>query len=208
MPLAPSSLKTSLKSNNKFIDLISIGEAALIKDAPLREFSFKILLPKSDTIADVKESSGYFHEPIFYLNKFREFKTRKKPVRFIVNRVLPDGTTIYSGNLLVTFESYTVDEHAGEEGEPWIDLKLKEYRDIQVIITKVTGEGEAVQEVQRKAKEPEKLYATKGGETLLDIAKTQLNDESKYKDLIKWNKLEGIEPMKEIAAGCILRLEE
>lgn len=201
-------MKTSLKSNNKFIDLISIGEAALIKDAPLREFSFKILLPKSDTIADVKESSGYFHEPIFYLNKFREFKTRKKPVRFIVNRVLPDGTTIYSGNLLVTFESYTVDEHAGEEGEPWIDLKLKEYRDIQVIITKVTGEGEAVQEVQRKAKEPEKLYTTKGGETLLDIAKTQLNDESKYKDLIKWNKLEGIEPMKEIAAGCILRLEE
>lgn len=156
LPIAPASLKTSLKSNNKSIDLISIGEATLIKDAPLREFSFKILLPRFDTIADVKESSGYFHEPIFYLNKFREFKTRKKPVRFIVNRVLPDGTTIYPGNLLVTFESYTVDEKAGEEGEPWIDLKLKEYRDIQVIITKATEDGKAVQGGTEKSKRARK----------------------------------------------------
>lgn len=214
LPLAPSSFETSLKSNSKSIDLISIGEATIIKDAPLREFSFKILLPRYDTIADIKEKSGYFHEPIFYLNKFRSFKTNKKPIRFIINRVLPDNTTLFPGNLLVTMENYTVKENGGEEGDFWVDIKLKEYRDIKVIITKATGEmtedGKqvAVQEPQRPAKEPEKLYATKGGETLLDIAKTQLNDESKYKEIIKWNKLEGTEPIAELAAGCVLKLSE
>ena len=36
-------------------------------------------------------------------------------------------------NLKVTLESYTVEENAGEEGDFWVNITLKEYREVGVL---------------------------------------------------------------------------
>lgn len=212
LPLSPETFTTTISNKDKTIDLISLGEANILKSIGLRSFSFKIYLPRDSVLTDSKE---LFHEPIFYLNKFRVYKESKKPVRFILMRQLQDGSILFNGNILVSFESYTVTEKAGEEGSFWVDIKLKEYRSITPTVKKKdetystepdeNGKTPLVEERQRDAKEPAKEYTVVNGDSLWKIAKLQLNDGSRYKEIAELN---GIKDYNKISVGMVLKLPQ
>lgn len=207
LPLAPSSFKTKVGNKNKTIELVSLGEVNLIKTIGLREFSFKILLPKNAELAGQTEVE--FKEPIYYLSQFREMKASKKPIRFKIVRTMPDGSISFAGNVPVSFEDYKVEENAGEEGDYWVDIKLKEYRFVEAVITTLTGnttaEGKvtATQEVQRATKDTAKTYTVKAGDSLWKIAKLQLNDGSRYNEIATLN---GITDPNSLKIGAVLKL--
>lgn len=213
LPLAPETFTTTVGNKNKTIDLISVGETNVIKNIGLRNFSFKIYLPKDWILSDLTQID--FKPPIFYLNKFREYKKNAKPVRFIITRTLPDGTSIFYGNLLVSFESYTVTENWGEEGSFWVDIKLKEYREITVVVkekkdTENDNESddapiELEEEKQRNVKETAKEYTVVKGDNLWKIAKLQLNDGSRYMEIAELN---DIKNPNELTVGTVLKLPE
>lgn len=117
-------MKTNERSMNKTIKLFNGGEVNILKGLALREITMKFLLPKNNVLTDVFDRE--FKEPIFYLAKFREFIDNKKPVRLSIMRRQQNGGTIFAGNILVSFEEYEVMENAGEEGDFWVTLKLKE----------------------------------------------------------------------------------
>ena len=212
LPIPPESFNTDVGGKNETVDIINIGEVNILKDIALRDFSFKILLPKDNVLSIMSDSE--FKEPIFYLSKFREYKENKKPVRFFITRLLPSGREIFKGNLLVSFEDYSVEENAGEEGDFWVDINLKEYREIKKVITKDAGETDSEgntivnQEIQRTIKDTAKTYTVKNGDTLWGIAKLELNDGSRYSEIAKINGItdadEIIYPVLE--AGRVLRL--
>ena len=127
LPLAPEYIKTNEKSLNKIFELFYGGEVNILKGLALRDISIKFLLPKDNVLTKMTEAE--FKEPIFYLAKFREFIENKKPVRFTVTRNQQKGGAIFSGNILVSFEEYEVMENAGEEGDFWVRLKLKEIKE-------------------------------------------------------------------------------
>lgn len=200
--------KTTLKTLNKTVDIVSGVQMTIIKSIPLREFSLKVLLPKNDVL--VKDKT-IWKEPIVYLGKLREFKANKKPLRFIVLRPQEDGTELFQGNLLVTLEDYTVSEKAGEEGDFYVDIKLKEYNTIvgrKLVIdenkTNEDGKVQAKEEVQRQAKEPNKTYTVKKGDTLWTIAQKELGSGNKYQDIAKLNNISN--PNK-IQPGQVLKLQ-
>lgn len=212
LPVPPESFNTDVGGKNEIVNIVNMGEVNILKDIGLRDFSFKILLPKDNTLSIIRASE--FKEPIFYLSRFREYKANKKPVRFFITRLLPSGKEIFKGNLLVSFEDYSVEENAGEEGDFWVDINLKEYREIKNIITKDTGntdsDGNTIvnQEIQRTVKGKNKSYTVKEGDTLWKIAKLELNDGGRYGEIAKMN---GITDMEEILypvleAGRVLKL--
>ena len=124
LPLAPEYMKTEEKSLNKLIRLFGGGEVNILKGLGLRDLTLKFLLPKNSVLTEMSE--GEFNKPIFYLAKFREFIDNKKPVRLTITRKQQKGGVIFAGNILVSFEEYEVMENAGEEGDFWVTLKLKE----------------------------------------------------------------------------------
>lgn len=207
LPIAPSSFKTKVGNKNKTIELVSLGEVNLIKTIGLREFSFKILLPKNAELAGQTEVE--FKEPIYYLSQFREMKASKKPIRFKLVRTMPDGSISFAGNVPVSFEDYNVEENAGEEGDYWVDIKLKEYRFVEAVVTTLTGnttaEGKvtATQETQRATKDTAKNYTVKSGDSLWKIAKLQLNDGSRYNEIAALN---GITDPNSLKIGAVLKL--
>lgn len=235
-PLAPSQFKTKVGNKNKTIELVSVGEVNIPKDIGLRDFSFKLLLPKDDTLVtgsklyvdnegNEVEFSRYakmkFHEPIWYLSRLREIKADKVPVFLVIIRQLYDGINadgsyklkyLFGGNLKVTIEDYTVEENAGEEGDYWVDIKLKEYREIGVIKTleetgKTDSDGkvEAVETpIAEKPTVPE-TYTVKKDDNLCNIALKFYNDSSKYKYLAELN---NIENANYIYVGQVLKLRE
>lgn len=192
LPLAPESFNTHEKGVNKVINLISGGEFNILKDIGLRDFSFKILLPKDNRLTNME--SFEFKEPAFYLDHFRQFKSNKRPVRMIITRPLPSGKFIFAGNLLVSFEDYHVEENAGEEGDFWISFNLKEFRNVSVNTLNVygkTSDGKTIVTEQsvRQSKNTAKEYVVKKGDSLWKIAKTQLNDGSRYKEISELNSI-------------------
>ena len=211
LPIPPESFVTDVSAKNETVEIINIGEINILKDINLRDFSFKILLPKDNSLTIIKDSE--FKEPIFYLAKFREFVANKKPLRFIITRLLPSGKEIFGGNLLVSFESYSVEENAGEEGDFWVDINLKEYIEIKNVITKDTGttnkNGNTIvnQEILRKSKDIPKTYTVVEGDTLWKIAKLQLNDGSRYLEIAKLNGITDVdEIISTLEVGRILKL--
>lgn len=162
-----------------------------------------------------------FHEPIWYLSRLREIKADKIPVFLVIIRQLYDGINadgsyklkyLFGGNLKVTIEDYTVEENAGEEGDYWVDIKLKEYREVGVIKTleetgKTDSDGkvEAVETpIAEKPTVPE-TYTVKKDDNLCNIALKFYNDSSKYKYLAELN---NIENANYIYVGQVLKLRE
>lgn len=127
LPLAPEYVRTDEKSLNKTIELFQGGELTILKGLALREITIRFLLPKDSVLTKMTESE--FKEPIFYLAKFREFIENKKPVRLTITRTQQKGDILFAGNILVSFEEYEVLENAGEEGDFWVKLKMKEIKE-------------------------------------------------------------------------------
>lgn len=232
-PLAPKQFKTVVGNKNKTYELVSVGEVNVPKDIGLRTFTFEVLLPKNDTLVtgakyyvDDDEIKNWtkmqFKEPIWYLNRLRELKAKKAPFFLIIIRQMRDGYNndgcikikqLFGGNLKVTLETYTVEENAGEEGDFWVSLTLKEYREVGVLkklenTGKVNDNGktEIVENIDRKdTMTLVDTYTVQKGDTLWGIAKKQLNDGSMYSYLSKINK---IEDPNSIKVGQVLKLKE
>lgn len=206
LPLAPEEFKTTVNNRNETIDLLQLGEVNVIKDIGLREFEFSILLPKDNQLCD---NVTDFKEPIFYLNKFREFKEKRKAVILTIIRYKPNKEMLFAGNVQVTLEDYRVSEKAGEEGDFYIELSFKEYKNIQRIsttslgIVSENGATQVTQEIQRTTKEPAKTYTVKAGDSLWKIAKLQLNDGGRYKEIASLNE---ITDFNNLSSGTVLRL--
>lgn len=205
LPVPPSSLKLKINNKNKVIELLNIGDINILKDPGLSEFDFTILLPGQILpFATYKDS---FKEPEYFLERFEKYKVEKKPIRFIVSRVAPWGEPLFDTNMLVSLEEYTIEEKAGEVGDIYVDIKLKQYKNYktQVVKIKQTKGKKAIATVKEKrpAKPKSKTYKVKKGDTLWAIAKKELNDGSKYKEIAKLNNIKN--PNK-INVGQVLRL--
>ena len=206
LPVAPSEMITKVEGESEKIELVHIGESSILKDIGLRRISFTVLLPAVQY--SFVQTEGVFQQPIFFLNQFRQYKMSKKPVSLIVFRKLADGTELFSGNMDVSFEKYTVLERGGEQGDFWVEINVKEYRKISSDTYKMEQiEGQTVLEktgAKREGKEIPNTYVVKKGDSLWKIAQTMLNDGSRYQEIAEKNNI--VNPNK-IQVGQILRLE-
>ena len=205
--MAPAALITQVKGESKKVELVDVGEGSILKEIGLRRISFKILLPAVQY--SFVQTEGAFQKPIFFLNQFRQYKMSKKPVSLIVFRKLADGTELFSGNMEVSFEEYTVVEKGGEQGDFWVEIQLKEYRKITATTycLKQQQNQMTLEEtgVKREGRQIPNTYTVKKGDSLWKIAKTMLQDGSRYKEIAQKN---GITNPNKIQVGQILYLGE
>lgn len=195
IPVNPAEFTEKTKSGNKTYDLVNLGEINILKDIPLRDLSFKSILPDSPNYPWVV-TKNQFEYPSFYLTKFREYKESKKPVRFIITRKSSSNTDIQT-NMLVTIEDYTAIETAGSLGQWEYSLNLKEYREysfkkltVQNPSGSETNTPIVVTQADRPTDKPQnKTYIVKSGDTLWAIAKRELNDGSRYPEIAKLNNI-------------------
>ncbi len=205
LPVAPSELVTRVEGESQKVELVNIGEGSILKDIGLRRISFTVLLPAVQY--SFVQTEGGFQPPIFFLNQFRQYKISKKPVSLIVFRKLADGTELFSGNMDISFEEYTVLEKGGEQGDFWVEVQAKEYRKITSTTYKMEQkDGQMVVEefgAKRDGKEIPNTYTVKQGDSLWKIAQTMLNDGNRFREIAEKNNI--VNPNK-IQVGQILRL--
>lgn len=205
LPVTPSKMVTKKGGNNRIVNILNMGQINLIQNGVLDEISFSILLP-SKPWGFVQKEEG-FNEPLYYLNFLADCKESDKPTSIIVFRTFIDGTQIFSGNKDMLLEDYTVTEKGGDYGDFWVDLNFREYRTAKSTVYQMKNDGDSLVMVEsgsnRDSKTTPTTYTVQSGDTLWGIAKTQLNDSSKYIDIATKN---SIADPNQLYVGMILDL--
>ena len=205
LPVTPAEIEMKTGNRNKAVYILNFGEMNLAKKPGLQEIRFTALLP-GRRYSFVQTEDG-FHEPEYFLNCFKEYKAAAKPVQLILFRRLADGTQLFCGNMDVLLEDYTVTEKGGEQGDFWVEMCWKEWKTAKSIRYSVKGQngGNVLVEQgkERQAKTPAVTYTVKKGDCLWNIAKKQLGDGAKYKEIAQKN---GISDPNRIYPGQVLKL--
>lgn len=205
LPVTPAEVEIKTGNQNKTVYVLNYGEINLAKKPSLQEIRFTALLPgRKYSFVQVEDG---FHEPEYFLNYLKEYKAAASPVQLILFRRLADGTQIFCGNTDVLLEEYTVTEKGGEQGDFWVELLWKEYRAAKSICYSIKQQdGGAVllaQGQERQTKTPQTVYTVQKGDCLWSIAKKQLGDGTKYKEIARKN---GISDPNKIYPGQTLQL--
>ena len=205
LPVTPAEIEMKTGNRNKAVYILNFGEMNLAKKPGLQEIRFTALLP-GRRYSFVQTEDG-FHEPEYFLNCFKEYKATAKPVQLILFRRLADGTHLFCGNMDVLLEDYTVTEKGGEQGDFWVEMCWKEWKTAKSIRYSVKGQngGNVLVEQgkERQAKTPAVTYTVKKGDCLWNIAKKQMGDGAKYKEIAQKN---GISDPNRIYPGQVLKL--
>lgn len=191
LPIAPSSLTLKVNNKNKVIELLNTGDVNILKDPGLSEFNFKILLP-GQPLPFAAYPNG-FKSPEYFLERFEKYKAKKKPVRFIVSRVSPTREPLFDTNMLVSLEEYTIEEKAGETGDVWVDIKLKQYKEYSTQVVKLkkitTGKTKATVKTKRPTtRKTPRTHKVVRGDTLWGIARKYLGKGSRWREIYNLNR--------------------
>lgn len=209
MPVAPSKINTKIKNKNRTITLINEGEANILKSAGLQEISFNMLIP-AYKYPFALYLGGIFLPISYYLEILEKLKNDRKPFQLIIIREGILGSLGFDTNLKVSLEDYQILEDAGNGRDITVSVKLKQYQEkvnttVRVVATALGGTKYILEKVRdTSSKVIEKTYKVKEGDTLYTIAKKQLGDGEKYRDLITLNKLGN---SSDIEIGQVIRLE-
>ena len=195
-PVTPGKMTIKIKNQNKTITLINEGEVNLVKTPGLSEISIpELLLPSIQSYPFATYRRDEFRSAKYYLDKLEAWKKKKKPVAFKLSRTTPDNKNLlWDTNFDVTIEDYEIMEDAEKYGmDICVNLTMKQYRTwgskkLVIRKKKKSSKKTATKKKVRKSKSTPKNYTVKKGDTLMKIAKKQLNDSSKRKKIYQLNK--------------------
>lgn len=197
-PITPGKLTLKIGNKNKTITLINEGEVNLIKTPGLTDIQIdELILPAIQKYPFANYLNEEFKGPDYYLQKLEAWKKKKnKPVQFKLTRTTPDGKNLlWDTNFDVTIENYEIIEDADNQGmDVKIKLNMKEYRtwgSKKLVVKKKstsTKKTTVKKTTTRKTKETAKSYTVKKGDCLYNIAKKQLNNASRWKEIYTLNK--------------------
>jgi len=191
-PVVPSDVKLKIKNQNKTITLINDGEVSQLKTPGLTDISFKLLLPQLQRYPFAAYPNG-FRRAEYYLGILERLKTGKEPFQFILSRTY-GRTSLYDTNMTVSLEDYEIQESASYGSDVMVEVKLKQAKipTTKTLDIKVEPEGTktaTVEEVRPTVgKKAAESHTIKSGETLIYIAKAELQDSGRWKELYQLNK--------------------
>ena len=193
MPITPSKVKVKINNQNKTLPLISGEEINLQKEAKLTDVSFDVVLPQ----VPYPFTNGGAQSADYYLSLFERLKQSKTPFQWILNRSRPDGVALFYSNLTVGLEDYQITDDAKEGFDLTVSVKLKQYRAFGTKTVQITPSSAPSQPATATVQEPPREttsapkaanYTVKSGDCLWNIAKKQLGDGSRWKEIYELNK--------------------
>lgn len=193
MPITPSKVKVKINNQNKTLTLISGEEINILKEAKLTDVSFDVVLPQ----VPYPFTNGGAQGASYYLSLFERLKKSKTPFQWILSRSRPDGATLCYSNLTVGLEDYQITDDAKEGFDLTVSVKLKQYRAFGTKTVQITPSPAPSQPATATVQEPPREttsapkaanYTVKSGDCLWNIAKKQLGDGSRWKEIYELNK--------------------
>jgi hypothetical protein len=193
LPVAPESIKMKINGKNKTMTLINDGEINLLKNAGLTDISFEAMLPQVQQYPFATYTNG-FKAASYFLEKIEELKNKLEPFQFIISRMTPDGKNLFSTDMKVSLEDYTINEKAKNGLDIYVTINLKQYREYSTKTVEITikqAKPVAVITTARTATTTApttKTYTVVKGDCLWNIAKKYYGNGSQYTTIYNANR--------------------
>lgn len=154
LPVSPGRIVTETASGSKSVTLIDGGEVNVLKDPKLTAVRLDFLIPQKNYpfLMGGTENKG----ARYYIDYLRSLKESKRPFQFIVSRMRGDDAYLFSTNIKVSLEDYTLTEDAGNGSDIQAAVKLKQYRDYRVRKVKLSLGGAHLQNGRAESSTSEK----------------------------------------------------
>lgn len=127
LPVTPGKLSFETGNSNKSVSLIDGGEVNVLNDPRLTAVEFSFLIPQASYPFLI--GRGTYKGASYYIGFLKSLKESKKPFQFIVSRCRADGRYLFSSNIKVSLEKYTLTEDAENGLDITAAVRLKQYRD-------------------------------------------------------------------------------
>lgn len=181
-PVLPETLKIESDGDNETDKVIGLGEINRINKKLLRDITIESFFPAHDGpyVTSIKSLEA----PNKYVEAIQIQRERAKPARLSMH-----GSTI-SFSMLVSIEDFSYEERAGEVGDIYFTLKMKEWKDYSAkrIVLTAPKKATATQAKRSVNKPQAKTHKVVKGESLWSICKKEYGDGSKYPQLYAKNK--------------------
>lgn len=197
-PVLPEKFAVSFGNSNTSVDISGLGEIVILQDRPAIEVSWESFLPAArfpglqvDSITPPKQ----------LLKTICEWKASDKPAHVILT-----GTDV---NFYVAIQTIQPVEKGGDPETIHYQIKLKEYREVQVrqvavnVVTQVATVSP--QQTRTDNRVQEKTYTVVKGDCLWNIAKKLLGSGSRYTEIYNLN-TDKIKNPNLIYPGQVLRI--
>lgn len=162
LPVNPASIRITSSHSYEDVQVSQLGEYTVIGDARLRDFSFSSFFPRDYNPSYCEYEA--IPTPWSAVETIERWKATRRPIRLTVT-----GTPI---NYAVTIRSFTYEpERAGNPGDIYFDLALKEYVFLTANAVQMTDGAAMVKaEAERQnSREIPKTYTVKAGDNLTKI---------------------------------------
>lgn len=203
LPILPGEISVNGKGDGAGYDVYKLGKINVIKDRNLNEYTIESLFPAQRypfVTADILLT------PASYVNYLTDWWATKQPIRFTYQ-----GATMEI-NVAASIEAFEWKEVAGESGDIRFKLQLKEYRFYAARRAQVLQPANSTQLALHKAapkrpndRQTPKTYTLRAGDTLWQVAKSQLGNGDRWPEIQKLNGITNAQ-LKTLQIGRVLKL--
>ena len=178
-PAAPERLEVLSQGGWETAELFDLGEVSRYRPPKLRRFRFGGIFPGEDYGFVTAAALG---SPKSYVQAMEQMMASREPSRLVVS----GGVRPFSA--LVTVEGFDWRMQAGEDGDIYYELELREYRESGTAAVVSSGAGSAAQKAAaEKNPAAPAVYVVKKGDTLWAIARRFLGDGRRYREIAAAN---------------------
>ena len=202
LPIPPQKIPIKYPGQNETATLINGEEINITRPPGLAEISIDVVLPQMDYPCAMWDGSVEDAEE--FISRLQDLKESGDTFEFIVIR------DSFDTNMDVTLEDYKVSDDVKEGLDLVVSITMKEARHYGTkimnfaIVPEQPIPAGASPEPERPAAQPQvKTYTVKSGDCLWNIAKKQLGDGNRWKEIHNLN-LDKISNPNLIHAGLVL----
>lgn len=204
LPIPPQKIPIKYPGQNKTVTLINGDEINLIHPPGLAEISIDVIIPQMNYPCAAWD--GSIDDAEDFISRLQDLKDSKGSFEFIVIR------DSYDTNMDVTLEDYKVSDDVKEGRDLAVSITMKEARhygtkimNFTIIEDQATPTAETSEEDRPAEQTQAKTYTVQGSDCLWNIAKKQLGDGGRWKEIHNLN-LDKISNPNVIHAGLVLTL--
>ena len=202
LPIPPQKIPIKYPGQNETATLINGEEINITRPPGLAEISIDVVIPQMDY--PCASWDGSVEDAEEFISRLQDLKESGDTFEFIVIR------DSFDTNMDVTLEDYNVSDDVKEGLDLVVSLTMKEARHYGTkimnfaIVPEQPIPAAASPEPERPAAQPQvKTYTVKSGDGLWNIAKKQLGDGNRWKEIHNLN-LDKISNPNLIHAGLVL----
>ena len=202
IPIPPQKIPIKYPGQNETATLINGEEINITRPPGLAEISIDVVIPQMDY--PCASWDGSVEDAEEFISRLQDLKESGDTFEFIVIR------DSFDTNMDVTLEDYKVSDDVKEGLDLVVSITMKEARHYGTkimnfaIVPEQPIPAAASPEPERPAAQPQvKTYTVKSGDCLWNIAKKQLGDGNRWKEIHNLN-LDKISNPNLIHAGLVL----